>query len=145
MPKIEEHIRRAIEEGSFEDLPGKGQPLHLDENPLEDPEWRLASHILRSSGFTLPWIEARREILSEIEAARLALARAWGWRKTSQANGQLYDRVESEWKRSQQLFGKKVERLNQRIADFNLQAPSLRFHLSKLDAETEIGTICKDS
>ena len=34
MPKIEEHIRRAIEEGSFEDLPGKGQPLHLYENPL---------------------------------------------------------------------------------------------------------------
>jgi len=134
-----------MDEGSFEDLPGKGQPLHLDENPLEDPEWRLASHVLRSSGFTLPWIEARWETQCEIEAARLALAQAWNWRKTSQADNRPCDLMESEWRRALQAFGEQVTRLNRRIADYNLQAPSLRFQMRKLDVETEIGTICEDN
>ena len=42
---IEEIIRRAIQEGKFDDLPGKGEPLQLDDNPHEDPEWRAAHHI----------------------------------------------------------------------------------------------------
>ncbi|MEA3440806.1 MAG: DUF1992 domain-containing protein [Chloroflexota bacterium] len=58
MTGIEEHIRRAMEEGKFDDLPGKGKPLRLDHNPHEDPQWRTAYRMLRNSGFTLPWIEA---------------------------------------------------------------------------------------
>jgi len=37
---IDEIIRRAIEEGQFDDLPGKGKPLRLDEDPNSDPAWR---------------------------------------------------------------------------------------------------------
>jgi len=142
---IEEHIRKAIEEGGFDDLPGKGQPLHLEENPLEDPEWRLASHVLRSSGFTLPWIEARREIQSEIEAARLTLARAWSYHKSSQSNDRHDEWMESEWQRFLQSFCEQVALLNRRIEDFNLQAPSLRFHLRKLNAEKEICSIIEEN
>ena len=42
---IEEQIRRAIQEGKFDDLPGKGKPLKLDENPFEESEWRMANKI----------------------------------------------------------------------------------------------------
>ncbi len=61
MSNIEDHIRRAIEEGKFDDLPGKGKPLKLEDDPFVDPEWRLAHHMLRCSGFSLPWIERRQE------------------------------------------------------------------------------------
>ena len=87
MTNIEEHIRRAMEEGKFEDLPGKGEPLNLEENPLEDPEWRMANHILRSSGFTLPWIETYREIEQVLEVARKSLLRTWTWRQASSRQG----------------------------------------------------------
>jgi len=59
VPNAEEQIRRAIEEGKFDNLPGKGKPLNLEQNPFEDPEWRLANHVLITSGFSLPWIEKR--------------------------------------------------------------------------------------
>ena len=77
MSNVEEHIRRAMQEGKFDDLPGKGKPLHWEENPNQDPEMRLAYHLLRSSGYTLPWIETLREIDRDIEAARGDLRRGW--------------------------------------------------------------------
>jgi hypothetical protein len=80
---IEEHIRRAIESGKFDDLPGKGKPLNLDDDQWVDSDWRLAHHTLKSAGYTLPWIEMLKEIDLEIEAARLALRRAWEWRSAS--------------------------------------------------------------
>jgi hypothetical protein len=66
----EEHIRQAIERGEFDHLSGKGKPLRWEEYPFEDPDRRLAHHILRNAGFTLPWIEARQGLLTEIAQAR---------------------------------------------------------------------------
>ena len=65
MPNIEELIQRAIQEGKFSDLPGKGKPLRLDENPHADPDWQLAYHLLKENSFSLPWLELRQEL--EIE------------------------------------------------------------------------------
>ena len=68
-------------DGKFDNLPGKGKPLHLDEtNPHADPEWELAYRMLKESGYSLPWIETIREIEKDIEAARRDLQRAWKWR-----------------------------------------------------------------
>src|SRR5574341_670165 len=97
MDKAEEQIRRAMEEGKFDNLPGKGKPLRLEDNPLEDPEWRLAHHVLRSSGYTLPWIETRRELESEIQAARAALGRTWQWRLVALAEGESAVFVLAVW------------------------------------------------
>ncbi|UCF26898.1 MAG: DUF1992 domain-containing protein, partial [Chloroflexota bacterium] len=68
---IEEIIRRAIEEGEFDDLPGKGKPLQLDQNPHQDPEWRAAHNMLKSGGFSLPWIESLGEIEVQMQDARV--------------------------------------------------------------------------
>ena len=73
---VEEIIRRAIEEGEFDDLPGKGKPLVIVDNPHQDPGWWAAHHILKSSGFSLPWIEALRVIDINLQRARDQLAPA---------------------------------------------------------------------
>ncbi len=81
MPNIEEQLRRAIEEGKFDNLPGKGKPLHLDDtNPYGDADWELAYQILKESGYTLPWIETLHEIENDIDVALKELIRAWKWR-----------------------------------------------------------------
>jgi len=100
MSKAEEQIRRAMEEGQFDNLPGKGKPLNLDENPYEDPEWRMAHHILHNSGFSLPWIETRREIETNLEAARTSIKTTWDWRKTALEGKQPIAFVEAEWERA---------------------------------------------
>lgn len=73
---IDEIIRQAMEEGKFDDLPGKGKPLNLDQDPHEDPDWRVAHHMLKSAGFSLPWIERLKEIQVEIDQARQVLEQA---------------------------------------------------------------------
>ncbi len=138
MSNIEEHIRRAIEEGKFDDLPGKGKPLRLDEYALGDPEWRLAYHILQSSGFSLPWIENRKEIESELQAARTALKRAWSWKQDKTARGRMLPETEAEWQRASAAFWAAIEALNKKIAEYNLEAPSPSFHLRLLNPEREL-------
>jgi Domain of unknown function (DUF1992) len=66
-----------MERVEFDDLQGKGEPVHLSVNPFEDPEMRLAYRMLRSAGFAPSWIEERKDIDSEFEIVRNDLAGAW--------------------------------------------------------------------
>lgn len=137
MDSVDDQIRRAIEEGQFDNLPGRGKPLNLDADPFEDPEWRMANRVLRNGGFTLPWIEARQEIESELQAARHRLRRTWEWR---QANvGRLSPAsVQIEWMRAEEIFRGQIAALNKRILSYNLQVPRDQFQLLALDAGREI-------
>ena len=135
---VEDEIRRAIEAGQFDNLPGKGKPLKLEENPFEDPEWRLAHHVLRKGGFTLPWIEARRELEAAILAARQALRRSWAWRQAALAEGRPSQTVQGEWERAVEAFRRQVDEINRDILTYNLKAPSGRFHLPQIDVKGEI-------
>jgi DnaJ family protein C protein 28 len=53
-------IREAQEAGDFDDLPGRGRRLDLDDDPREG-ELGLAFHILRTNDAVPPWIAADRE------------------------------------------------------------------------------------
>ena len=141
MSDIENSIEQAMREGKFDHLPGKGKPLKLEDHPHEDPEWRLAHHVLKNSGFTLPWIEARREIEAEIEAARQALRRAWEWHKETSSCQQPNPASEAEWQRARQRFSEQVDGINRRILDYNLQAPTMGLQLRKLNLERELRSL----
>jgi DnaJ homolog subfamily C member 28 len=143
MSSIDDQIQHAQQEGQFENLPGKGKPLRLDEAPLEDPEWRLANHLLHSSGYTLPWIEMRREIEADIQAARETLKRAWAWRQTALAEKRAGSEIQAEWQRAEETFRLLVEQINQRLCDYNLSVPSDKFQLLKLNVEKEIKAIAQ--
>jgi len=62
----ERRIREAQERGEFDNLPGAGAPLDLDEDPLIPEELRVAYRLLRNAGYVPPEVEAHRE-LREIE------------------------------------------------------------------------------
>jgi DnaJ family protein C protein 28 len=141
MSKAEEQIRRAMEDGKFDNLPGHGKPLDLNDNPHEDPEWRMAYRMLRDGGFTLPWIETRQEIENELKAARNDLARAWEWRKNILTDDYPQDVLEAEWGKAKQVFQERVEQLNKRILSYNLEVPNTRFQMSLLNFEDKLETI----
>lgn len=138
---IDEQIRRAIEEGQFENLPGKGQPLDLSVNPHEDPAWRLAFQAIRSSGYTLPWIEKRQQIEADLESARKNLKRTWDWYQSSLVQEDEILFSEREWKRAQNDFRSKIADLNKRIFNYNLEVPSEQFQRSQINAVGEIGRV----
>lgn len=135
---IEEIIRRAIEEGEFDDLPGKGKPLAIDLDPHQDPDWRAAHHILKSSGFSLPWIESLREIDTNIQRARGDLSRTWSWYQKQQDNKNQTGFIESEWLKAKEHFRDKIDSINNQIRVYNLEVPNVKFQLPLVNADLEI-------
>ena len=63
----EQRIDEAQKEGQFDNLPGKGQPLELEDLSHLPPELRLTYKILKNSGFVSPEAEDRKEIDNILE------------------------------------------------------------------------------
>lgn len=47
----EQRIREAMERGDFDDLPGKGRPLNLDEDANVPDELKMAYKLLKNGGY----------------------------------------------------------------------------------------------
>jgi len=62
----EERIRRAMEEGLFNDLEYKGKPIELKEDPFVPEDLKVVYRILKNAGFLPKEVELRKEI-SKIE------------------------------------------------------------------------------
>jgi hypothetical protein len=59
---IERRIEEARRQGAFDDLPGAGRPLELDDDRLVPEELRVAWRILKNAGYVPPEVEALRDI-----------------------------------------------------------------------------------
>ena len=59
---VEERIRRAFENGEFDELTGTGEPLTLEDDSNVPEELRLAYKILKNAECLPPEIELRKEI-----------------------------------------------------------------------------------
>lgn len=58
----EQRIREAQERGEFDDLPGAGAPLELDDDSLVPEELRAAYRVLKNAGYVPPEVEALRDL-----------------------------------------------------------------------------------
>lgn len=58
----EKKIREAIDNGEFDDLPGKGKPLRLEDDRHVPQDIRLAHKILKNADCLPPELEIRKEI-----------------------------------------------------------------------------------
>jgi hypothetical protein len=63
----EERIARAAEAGEFDQLPGAGRPLELDDDLLVPAEVRMSNRILKNAGCIPPELEALKEARSAAE------------------------------------------------------------------------------
>lgn len=59
---IEKKIKEAQENGEFDNLPGKGKPLTLDDDSRVPEDLRLAYKILKNANCLPPEIELKKEI-----------------------------------------------------------------------------------
>ena len=60
----ENKIREAMARGEFENLPGAGKPLHLEDDSTIPDDLRVAYKILRNAGCIPPELEVRKEIIT---------------------------------------------------------------------------------
>jgi hypothetical protein len=66
---IEERIREAVRAGEFDDLPGTGKPLQLDDDLLVPHEVRVAYRVLKNAGM----VPAELLALKDVADARVAI------------------------------------------------------------------------
>jgi len=59
----EQRIRQAIEDGEFDNLPGKGQPLQLEDDGHIPEDIRIPYKILKNANCLPPELEIKKEIL----------------------------------------------------------------------------------
>jgi DnaJ family protein C protein 28 len=141
MRGIDEIIRNAMEQGAFENLRGKGQPLNLDDNPNVDPEWQLAYHLLKQNGYAPEFIEQRQAIEMEVATARGALARSWAWREQAQAGDEDAAWVNGEWAKAKQRFAAVAEKLNEQIKSYNFSIPHDKLYRKPINMEEELAQL----
>lgn len=63
----ERHIITARDKGEFDNLPGQGEPLILDDDAHVPPELRAAWRLLKNAGCLPPELEQRKEAVELID------------------------------------------------------------------------------
>ena len=125
---IDEQIHEAQARGDFENLPGTGKPLNLDDN-LFIGDKALAYSLLKQNGYAPPEVELAKEIRTEFEKTQEKLEKLRQQRKSlcirrippfgSEKRAFNYA-VEKATAQYEQL----LRELNRKILNLNLITPS---------------------
>lgn len=59
---VEQRIKEAMEQGEFDDLPGKGKPIPLEDDSLVPEDLRLAYKLLKNADCLPPELLEKKEI-----------------------------------------------------------------------------------
>jgi|SRR6266487_1110608 len=135
---IDEQIREAQDRGEFDNLPGKGKPLNLDDN-LFTGDKAMAYNLLKQNGYAPPEIELAKEIRTEFEKAQEKLEKLRHQRKS------LCTRRIPPFGSEKRAFNHAVEKatteydqllreLNRKILNLNLITPA-PMHMPMFEVE----------
>lgn len=110
----EERIREAQKEGAFDNLPGKGKPLQLEDLSMVPEDLRMSYHILKNAQVLPLEAEIQKEIHTlqdllkyvEEDGERKALAKEIEWKVIRL---DLLKRRSFSW-RASRFYGKKLVR-----------------------------------
>ncbi|XP_051113988.1 uncharacterized protein LOC127239742 [Andrographis paniculata] len=116
---VEQRVWHAMEEGQFENLPGKGKPLDLNSNPHADPAEDTLYRILNKNGCAPEWVELNKEIRNNISTWRSNLTKAW-----MDCKSMCED--DPKWLKLSDALKLQLRDLNNKVFRYNLIVPSGR-------------------
>lgn len=111
-----------MKEGAFDNLPGKGQPLNLEDDPNTPPHLRLANRILKNANVLPDWVQLDVEIRKSKDevAALFRRAEAEYHRRMSAGN----DKAFAAWYlRTRSAYIRAIKQVNSDILKLNLASP----------------------
>jgi DnaJ homologue, subfamily C, member 28, conserved domain len=127
---VDKQIREAQERGEFDNLPGSGKPLNLQD---WDKEWGLAFHVLKQAGETLPWIALRNDIdLAQANLQRLL-------RDAAKLRGPERARARERYLREAAALDKMLEEYAFVVPIRHLERGRLPRHIAEQQFDTAIG------
>ena len=139
---VENQIEKARNQGAFNNLPGFGKPLHLEEdNPYVDPAMRMSLKILKDNDFAPYWIELGKEIdkalidfRKETDHFKKAAAQNLSKSCPSQKKQRFDQRKALFYIESKQ----KLNDIALKILDYNLHCPTFRINRENIDPDDEM-------
>ncbi|ESQ40263.1 hypothetical protein EUTSA_v10014552mg [Eutrema salsugineum] len=111
---VEQRIWHSMEEGHFENLPGKGKPLNLHTNPHADPAEDTLYRILNKNGFAPEWVELNKEIRNKAKEWRVSLKKAWTMK---------FEEDQSCWEERSDMLKTQLKEINNMVFRYNLIVP----------------------
>lgn len=128
---VERLIQEAMDEGKFDNLPGKGKPLQFKENPYTEPGQAWAYGLLKRNGLAPAWIELDKEIRHELAQLRRHLRSLWQKRQENLIS-------EDAWQQSAARMAEPIAELNKKIDRLNLIVPVLSAQRNRVQLENEL-------
>lgn len=115
----ERKIQDAIDDGLFDNLPGRGQPLDLSTNPFEPPGMGAINRLLKHNRVLPPWLMIEREI----EAGRaLALGVLARW-EASEVNLRETPQYSAFRAKAREAYARHLKETNDLILKYNYSSP----------------------
>ncbi len=144
----ERKIQEGIEEGKFDNLPGMGKPLELEEAGSLPLDVRMANKVLKNAGVLPEWIQVRHEITAEREEMARYKERmaAENTKRRARLEPQKLPadhaavRQFAEWHtRCRDNYLRRIKHFNTSVLKFSILAPSTAapFRSLKVDPEME--------
>ncbi len=138
---VEEQIQEAVARGEFDNLPGTGKPLNLEDDALTGDK-AAAYRLLKQNSYAPPEIELLKEIRRENERVEQQLNRLRVQARDLRARRvppfpsekRAYnDSIE----KAATAYEEKLRGLNRKILTFNLSVPA-SMHMALLDVEKKV-------
>ncbi len=141
---VEQAIRDMIERGEFDDLPGAGKPLKLDEDETTPRHLRMAYKLLKDNDLEPEWIMAEREIDEKRTHLRNEVKRGWRAYRGAVADAERADdrerrdSVERAWRQVEGTLQQAAEKFNKAVLNFNIKVPKAIGQKTYFDLQAEI-------
>lgn len=103
---VEKRIWQSMEEGDFENLPGKGKPLDVSTNPHAAPDEDTLYRILSKNGCAPEWVELNKQIRNDAADWRTSLKKAWGYK---------INENDAKWKESSEVLKIQMGAINNKV------------------------------
>lgn len=140
-------MKKAMEQGEFDNLEGTGQPLDLEENPFEASDLHMVNKILKNAGYAPYWIELNKEI----NDLRAKLDQDVEYFKkytqvvlSEKRSGWTISRYEQKKKDFYLQTREQLEEISKKILDYNLHCPVSTLGRFNFDIEAEMSRIVDD-
>jgi len=140
-------IQEAIDEGKFDDLPGKGKPIVFDDDPMTPPHLRVMNRILKNANALPEWIQVQKDIEADqakVRAMRDRLNKEnerWRKRLSMPSSRAGADAQYSAWHAKQRAaYLNLMKSINRAILKYTLIAPPSALHMTAFKLQSEMET-----
>jgi hypothetical protein len=147
MSVIDEIIRDAMRKGNFENLPGAGKPLNLEDDANTPADQRLAYKMLRDNNFAPDWIMESKELDTLRGTLMTRVNRAISRHRTaldaasrSSTSDTARANDEANWRGEKAHLRDELIAFNRRVLSYNLKVPRGAAHKTLIDIDKVLQT-----